>query len=314
MADVLTKGSLFPPELTTEMFNKVKGKSSIAALSASEPIPFNGKTEFTFTLDNEVDIVAENGKKSNGGATVEPVTIIPIKLEYGTRVSDEFMHGSEEVQLGYLQAFSEGFAKKVSRGIDIASMHGMNPRTKAASAVVGENHFDAKVKQVIDYAAAEADVNVEAAIATIESSEGSVSGMAVAPAFRQALANLKNGTNDRLFPELAWGGNPGTINGLQIDVNNTVSFGTSNDMAIIGDFQNCFKWGYAKEIPIEIIPYGDPDNSGVDLKGSNQVYIRGEVYVGWGILMPETFARICIKGTEETLESGEPPEEGLENE
>ena len=296
MANILTKGSLFPPELTNKMFNKVKGKSSLTALSASEPIPFNGKTEFTFTLDNEVDIVAENGKKSNGGATVEPVTVIPIKFEYGTRVSDEFMYGSEEIQLGYLQAFAEGFAKKVSRGIDIAAMHGLNPRTKEASAVIGDNHFDSKVTQTVQYAAASADANVEAAIAMIEGADGSISGMAMAPAFRQALANLKNGTNDRLFPELAWGGNPGTINGLQIDVNNTVSFGTSKDMAIIGDFQSCFKWGYAKEIPIEVIPYGDPDNSGVDLKGSNQVYIRGEVYVGWGILMPETFARIQVEG------------------
>ena len=41
-----------------------------------------------------------------------------------------------------------------------------------------------------------------------------------------------------------------------------------------------------------MIPYGDPDNSGVDLKGSNQVYIRGEVYVGWGILIPASFGRI----------------------
>jgi len=116
--------------------------------------------------------------------------------------------------------------------------------------------------------------------------------MAISPTFRQALANLKNSSNERLYPELAWGGNPGTLNGLLLDVNNTVSFGASEDLAIIGDFQNGFKWGYAKEIPIEVIPYGDPDNTGVDLKGSNQVYIRGEAYVGWGILLPESFARI----------------------
>lgn len=292
MANILTRGSLFPAELTSEMFNKVKGKSSLAALSASEPIPFNGKTEFTFTLDSEVDIVAENGKKSNGGATVEPLTIVPIKFEYGTRVSDEFMYGSEEVQIAYLRAFSEGFAKKMARGIDIAAMHGFNPRTGTASAVVGENHFDSKVTQTVTYAAASADENVDSAIAAIEGSNGSVTGMAMAPTFRQSLANLKNSSNERLYPELAWGGNPGTLNGLTIDVNNTVSFKTSKDLAILGDFQNGFKWGYAKEIPIEVIPYGDPDNSGVDLKGSNQVYIRGEAYVGWGILLPESFARI----------------------
>ena len=116
--------------------------------------------------------------------------------------------------------------------------------------------------------------------------------MAMSPTFSSALAKLKaNGV--RLYPDLAWGGNPGTLNGLKVDINNTVSFGTSKDLAIIGDFQNAFKWGYAKEIPIEVIPYGDPDNSGTDLKGSNQVYIRGEVYVGWGLLVPSSFARIA---------------------
>lgn len=171
-------------------------------------------------------------------------------------------------------------------------MHGFNPRTKIASAVVGANNFDSKVTQTITYEEARADENVDDAIAVIEGADGSVSGMAISPTFRQALANLKNSSNERLYPELAWGGNPGTLNGLLLDVNNTVSFGASEDLAIIGDFQNGFKWGYAKEIPIEVIPYGDPDNTGVDLKGSNQVYIRGEAYVGWGILLPESFARI----------------------
>ena len=291
MGTILTKGSLFPAELVSEMFNKVKGKSSLAVLSNQEPIPFNGKTEFTFSLDKEVDIVAENGKKSNGGATVEAVTIIPIKFEYGTRVSDEFMYASEEVQLGYLQAFSDGFSKKVARGLDIAAMHGFNPRTGAASDVVGNNHFDKAVTQKINYAEASADDNVDAAVSAIQGADGDVTGMAMSPTFSSALAKLKaNGV--RLYPDLAWGGNPGTLNGLKVDINNTVSFGASKDLAIIGDFQNAFKWGYAKEIPIEVIPYGDPDNSGTDLKGSNQVYIRGEVYVGWGILVPSSFARI----------------------
>ena len=62
MGTILTKGSLFPAELVSEMFNKVKGKSSLAVLSKQEPIPFNGKTEFTFSLYKEVVIVADYGK------------------------------------------------------------------------------------------------------------------------------------------------------------------------------------------------------------------------------------------------------------
>lgn len=60
----------------------------------------------------------------------------------------------------------------------------------------------------------------------------------------------------------------------------------------MGDFSNAFKWGYSEDIPIEIIQYGDPDNTGIDLKGSNQICLRAEAYIGWGILDPTSFARI----------------------
>ena len=43
---------------------------------------------------------------------------------------------------------------------------------------------------------------------------------------------------------------------------------------------------------MEIIKYGDPDNSGKDLKGYNQIYIRAEAYIGWGIFNGDSFVRI----------------------
>ena len=294
MADVLNKGTLFPEELIPTLLNKVKGKSSLAALSNQEPIPFNGYKEFTFTFDKEVDIVAESGAKTKGGVTVEPVTVIPVKFEYGARISDEFKYASEEVKLDYLTAFAEGFAKKLARGIDLAAMHGVNPRTGSASNVVGTNHFDSKVTNKVTMGTGTVDENVEAAIDMIAGFENDVTGMAMAPAFKSELAKLKNTNGEKLYPELAWGSNPGTINGLRVDSNSTVSANSNKDRAIIGDFENMFKWGIAKEIPIEIIEYGNPDNDETlgDLKGHNQIYLRAEAYVGWGILDGNAFARI----------------------
>lgn len=294
MANVISKGSLFPSQLVTEMFNKVKGKSSLAALSGQSPIPFNGQTEFIFSLDKEIDIVAENGAKGNGGATITPVTIVPIKFEYGARISDEFKYASEIVQLQYLQSFSEGFAKKLAKGFDIAAMHGVNPRTGTASTVIGTNNLDSTVTQTVTYAAATADANVEAALALIEAAENDATGMVMAPAFRSALAALTKTDGAKMYPELAWGSNPGAINGLPIDVNSTVAANSNKDKAILGDFENYFKWGYSKEIPLEIIEYGNPDNDATagDLKGHNQIYLRAEAYLGWGILDGSAFARI----------------------
>lgn len=289
---VLSKGTLFDPELVTDLINKVKGKSSLAVLSKQVPVPFNGSKEFTFTLDKDVDIVAENGKKSEGGVSVEPVIIRPIKVEYGARVSDEFIYAADEEKINILKAFNEGFAKKVARGIDLMAFHGINPRTKQASDVITTNHFDSLVTQTVTFDKLQIEENIETAVAMIQGANGEVSGIAMSPIFSQELAKIKvNGVKQ--YPELAWGANPGIINGLPVDINTTISEGDQvKDRSIIGDFINMFKWGYAKEIPLQVIEYGDPDNSGKDLKGYNQVYLRAEAFVGWGILDAKSFVRI----------------------
>lgn len=290
MADVLSRDNLFNAALVTDLINKVKGRSSLATLSGQKGIPFNGTEQFVFSMDSDIDIVAENGKKSHGGVTLEPVTIVPLKVEYGARVSDEFMYASEEVQIDMLQAFNDGFARKLAKGIDLMAIHGINPRSKTASDIIGNNCFDKKVTQSVTYTEADPDTNVEAAVGMVRGADGEVSGLAMDPTFATALAKLKvNGVKQ--FPELSWGANPGTVNGLQADVNNTVANGGKN-RAIVGDFAGAFKWGYAKQIPMEIIQYGDPDGTGKDLKNYNQIYIRCEAYVGWGILVPESFAMI----------------------
>ena len=68
--------TLYDPVLVTDLMNKVKGKSSLAKLSAQSPIPFNGLKEFTFTMDKEIDIVAENGKIVDEWETVARVRML----------------------------------------------------------------------------------------------------------------------------------------------------------------------------------------------------------------------------------------------
>ena len=294
MASTISRGVMFTPELTNQMFSLVRGKSSLAALSGSEPMPFNGETVFTFNLDKEVDIVAENGAKSNGGGVVTSVQMVPVKVEYGLRVSDEFRYGADEIRLQYLQAFADGFAKKVARGLDIMAIHGVNPRTGADADILTNKNFDDLVTNKVEFNEATVADNVTAAISMVEAAEHEVTGMAMAPAMKSALATLKKGSSsyEPMFPELGWGATPGAINGLPVDTNSTVSFGGNADRAIVGNFRDYFKWGFSRQIPVEVIEYGDPDNSGSDLKGHNQVYLRGEAYIGWGILVPEAFAKI----------------------
>lgn len=294
----LERGTLFTPKLSKDMFNEVKGKSALAALSNQEGIPFTGTTIFTFSFDNEVALLGESEKKGAGGISIEPVTMTPLKVEYGARVSDEFLYASEEEQIDILTNFADGFAKKVARGIDIMAMHGINPRTKTTSSLIGINSFDTASVETVTYTAASADQNIEEAISIVDDNDYDVTGIAMAKKMKSALAAQTGTDGHKLYPELAWGANPGSINGLRVESNSTVSFNDSDDKAIVGDFQNAFKWGYAKDVSVEVIEYGDPDNSGMDLKGYNQVYLRGEAYVGWAIMDSAAFAIVTGTGIE----------------
>ena len=292
----LTRGTLFPPQLIPDMINLVQGHSSLAKMTRQTPIAFNGNREFTFSLDTEVDVVAENAAKGHGGATIAPITIVPIKIEYGARVSDEFMYSAEEERIQLLKNFKDGFARKVARGLDLMAFHGVNPRTGIASQVIGANNFDAAVQNTVVYNALNPEDNLESAITTIQAAGGDVSGMIFSHIFTSAMKNMTSAVGGpRLYPELKLGANPGNLNGMPLDINSTVSDMNAVDRAIVGDFANSFKWGYSKEIPLEVIEYGDPDNTQSDLKGHNQVYLRAEIYLGWGILVPTRFVRIVAE-------------------
>lgn len=292
MGTTTTAGTKFKPELAKEMFNKVKGHSVLAKLCAASAIPFAGTEIFVFSMDGEAAIVGEGENKPAGNADLSTVTIKPIKVVYQHRVTDEFVNMSEEKQLPYLNAFSDGFSKKIARAIDICGIHGVNPADGTASALIGNNCFDLAVTTTVTYSSSAPDDNVDSAVAPIQAADGIVTGIAMSPAFGSALGAMKTSdSNLPIYPEYRFGANPGSFGGMTADINNTVSFGSSLDRAIVGDFENAFRWGYAEDITFEVIEYGDPDGLG-DLKRKNQVCLRSEAYIGWGILDASSFARI----------------------
>lgn len=286
MANKTARGTNFAPETVKEVFSKVKGHSSLVKLSKSIPVAFSGNDIFTFSLDGECAIVGEGEQKPAGAATIEPVKVVPIKVVYQHRVSDEFMRASEEKALKMLEAFTEGYAKKIARALDIMAMHGVNPATLTASDKISTNHLDTVTS--VTYTDGQPTDALEDAIALI--GDNDVTGYALSKTFGSAMGKYKeNGISQ--YPEFKLGANPGKLGGTACDVNSTVSKGNDKAMAYVGDFENAFKWGYADEIPMEIIEYGDPDGQG-DLKRTNEVLLRAEAYIGWAILDKGAFARI----------------------
>ena len=185
-------------------------------------------------------------------------------------------------------------AKKVGAGLDKMAIHGVDPRTgNLAAGTIGNNYFDyVCADTAIAYNGSTPDANLESAIAVLEANEYAPSGIAMSPVMRAALGAMTNSANGAKYPGFQFG-NFTDLGGIKVDSNVTVgSASGSNDRALVGDFA-AFRWGFAKEVPLEVIEYGNPDNSDLgDLKGHNQVYLRGEAYVGWGIIDPSAFAII----------------------
>lgn len=296
MAAITSASALFSPALVADIFSKVKGHSALAALSGQTPVPFSGIDTFVFNMDGEASIVGEGKDKPAGQAALSSVTIKPIKFVYQHRVTDEFLKISEEKQLPYIEALSDGFTKKIARAIDIAAFHGVNPFDNTASDIVGTNNFDSLVTETVTFDASEPDSNIDDAASALQTAGGIITGIAMSPEFGAALGAMKTGSEHvAMYPDFRFGGTPSAFSGIPANVNNTLSFGSSLDRAIIGDFANAFRWGYAENVALEVIQYGDPDGQG-DLKRANQICFRVEAYVGWGILDKSSFVRIVSSG------------------
>lgn len=291
----LKQGTLFKPELVKELISKVQGRSVLAKLSSQTPIPFNGVEQFIFNLEGNAQIVGEGQQKGAGKAIIEPKVIKPLKFVYQARITDEFKYASEEKQLEYLSQFADGFAKKIADAFDIAAIHGLEPKGLTDATFRDTNSFDGLITgNIVAYAEDKFDDNIDAAVQQIVAKGGEVTGVAISPVGGQSLAKLKvNGVAQ--YPEFRFGQNPDSFYGMKSDVNKnlTVTGGTAQtDHAIVGDFENRFKWGYAENIPMEIIEYGDPDGAGRDLKAYNEILLRAEAFIGWGILDADAFARV----------------------
>ena len=296
MADnSLKQGALFPAEIVSKLISKVQGKSVLAKSSSQTPIPFNGTEQFIFNLEGNAQIVGEGEQKGAGKAILTSKVIKPMKFVYQARLTNEFMYASDEKKLNYMEAFMDGFAKKIAEAFDIAALHGLEPKTMTDASFRATNSFDGQITaNIVNYAEDKIEDNIEMAVQQVVAKGCEVTGLALAPLAGQALAKVKvNGVVQ--YPEFRFGQNPNSFYGMTSDINkNLIVTGGSaeKDYVIAGDFQNKFKWGYAENMPMEIIEYGDPDGAGRDLKAYNEICLRTEAFIGWGFLDTDAFARV----------------------
>lgn len=302
MATLATSGLTLPAHLASGVWQKVQSGSTLAALSGQTPMLFGTTQYMTFTQRPKGEVVAEGANKSQSQPTFGTVNVVPRKVQVTQRFNEEVQWADEDYQLGVLSSMGDAAGVALARALDLIAYHGINPLTGIALSGSPAKILDTTNSVEIG-ASSKPDDDLTAAVGAIIADGFVPNGVALDPSFSFKLATQKDTTGHRMFPELGFGVNTTNLLGLSASVSDTVSapeatisggaYATTNPHvnAIVGDFQNGIRWGVQRDIPLEVIRFGDPDGSG-DLKRANQIAIRAEVVYGVAIFDTNAFAKV----------------------
>lgn len=279
-----------PSSVVSTIIGKVKDTSTIATLSPSTPQKFADTTYLVFNPTAEAEVVAEGGKKSGSEISTDPVVAKRAKIVTTTRVSDELKWADEDNQLEIISNIIADQTAAAGRALDYIIYHAINPKTGLAlsgyTALTADKdvHSVAKTDSPVDDIDSLSDALLDYGI----------NGIAMSRQFASELRKLRvPATGQRLYPEVPLSLNVGNLDGIPASVSGTVNGRLAKTptkvSAIMGDF-SAIKWGMVRDITAEVIEYGDPDNTGQDLKGYNQIAYRTEAVLAYAVLDPKAFA------------------------
>lgn len=291
MVTLTTSDVTLPTQIVDGIVEKSKTGSTIAALSGQEPMRFGDVTIVTFDDDLTAEFVEEGGAKSPDDAKPSSVVAVPHKAVVNFRTSDEFKIADEDYQLGILDKFEEKCSRALARGLDLGAYYRINPRT--GNAITGwTNYLNSTTNRVEK--GANADLDIEAAAGLVIGDGYSPTGVALDPTYAWTLSTARYADGRKKYPELGLGIDVSSFEGLRASVSSTVS-GKPKDgdaadnkvRAILGNFEQGIRWGVQRTFPFRMLEYGDPDNTGRDLAGHNEILFRAEVIFAWYVFVDQ---------------------------
>ena len=287
MAALTTSDVTLPTQIVDGIVEKTKTTGTIAALSNQEPMRFGNVSIVTFDDDLTAEFVEESAAKSEDSVAPGSVVAVPHKAVVNFRTSDEFKVADEEYQLGILDKFEAKCARALGRALDLGAYYRLNPRTGTAI-TAWTNYLNTTTNRVEIGADPEADLLLEQAAGLVVGDGYSPTGIALDPSFSWTMATARYSDGRKKFPELGFGVDVSSVEGLRASVSSTVSGkpvdGAAADnkvRAIVGNYEQGIRWGVQKTFPFRMLEFGDPDNTGRDLAGHNEVLFRAEVIFAW---------------------------------
>lgn len=277
-----------PAEVTRAIINKVGNTSTIAALSPSTPQLFLNEDYVVFNGAAEAEVVAEGQTKSSYEQTASYITGKKFKVQCTTRVTEELKWADEDNRLEIISSIQEDQTKAIARALDYVIYHAIDP--KSGTELSGYDALTANAVTVTD--SGDDIANVDALADAVNEYE--INGVALSRTWASRLRKLRvPATGMRFYPEIPINLAAGTLDGIPAATSTTVdgvkATTATKVLGIMGDY-SLIKWGMIRDIWAEVIQYGDPDQTGVDLKAHNQIAYRTEAMFSYAVLDPNAFA------------------------
>ncbi len=295
MAVLASTNITLPKTIADGMFAKAQTGSAIAVLSGQEPMQFGEVSYMTFTTPPRAEYVGEGAAKTFSDTAFSTKTAAPHKAQVTMRFNEEVLWYDEQQQLGILRTLGDAGGVALARALDLGAFHGINPRTGTAiaSIVVGDRIATTPNSVEITTATLTTPDTVIETAAGLVISDGYVpNGIAFDPTYSWTVATSRYADGRKKYPELGFGTDVSSFEGLRSTSSSTVSAvpeaANTNIKAIVGQW-DMLRWGVQKQVPVELIRFGDPDGQG-DLKRNNQIALRLEVVYGWAVLDLDGFS------------------------
>jgi hypothetical protein len=295
MAALQTNQVILPTDVSFAVVGKAHDTSTIATLSPADRLGFLDDKYNVFNGKARAEVVAEGAKKGGYEQPIIPKEGKRFTVQCTTRVSKQLQWADEDDQLQILDAIQADQAAALGEALDYVVYRAVNP--VSGSLLDGYTPLSGDATQVtaVDDALANLDALTDQLL------KYNINGVALSRTFANTLRKLRvSVTGSRLFPEIPLSLNAGTLDGIPASTSITVEGEYATDptgvLAFMGDFTT-IRWRLARPITAEVIPYGDPDNTGVDLAGSNQVAYRFEAVFSYAILDPKALAVLKTANT-----------------
>lgn len=282
-------------ETLTRLFSQGRATQGAVLSLVSETPQINIGENTVLTLSGRAkgQLLHEGGAKGDNGRQIVPKPFTTYKLVYSQRVTDEFLRWAESKQIDFIGGLvNDWLTKSMPRDLDTVIIHGMDPFTGTVDSNLSDymtkSGSSILVPSTGDTAAA-IDTDFGTAVSELTANGINITGIAIDGSAAAKLATIVENGRAKYTGLGVFGLDGDNIAGKRAA--STPEVGANNVKLIMGDW-SALILGFAGQATWRVHTAGDPDNTGRDLAGHNEVLIRLELHAGSRILDDKAFAYV----------------------